>query len=486
MSTQLDDFLIEYVESNGAYLKLQKRQDEGFKQGDFQELQLKMIQSNNIPRLLPMSFEDVNNRITVFYKIEGLRQLRPLTKEHPLSMQEYYALFINIIQALQDSNNNMLTDQHFALNEEYIYVGNGFHDVYLTYLPIKQINDSTSVYESLKKLLLNLASEVQGLNGKQFKMILNYIKDPGFSLQGIKQLLSQLQDKQQDDVSEENGREEDSNHQEEYKVKKVRSLPPLERKMKIYSVLIGVLLLAGVWKLYEGSSSLLMLITSTVLSLAVVGGVLVYWFVWRPGVEPIITEKEVKVKKKQNKPKQIEERKTETGSKSYVTQSAEQTKQDNNQQTKTDLELYQQESASTINSTINSNAITDQPNEQVYDETMLLDESEMVSEPNIRKAENFLLVDREGTEERIELDADNFVIGRTEKGTNFVEKGIGVSRMHIEFIKLSDTYGLKDLGAKNGTYINQEKIIPYKIHELADEDEVQIGKTVYTYRVSYD
>src|SRR5699024_11095866 len=126
------------------YLKLLKSQEEGFKPDDFQELQMKMIQSNNIPRLLPMSFEDINNQISVYYKIEGLRQLRPLTKEHPLSMQEYYALFINIIQALQDSNNNMLTDKHFVLNEDFIYIGNGYHDVYLTYLPLKEINEKIS------------------------------------------------------------------------------------------------------------------------------------------------------------------------------------------------------------------------------------------------------------------------------------------------------------------------------------------------------
>ena len=58
--------------------------------------------------------------------------------------------------------------------------------------------------------------------------------------------------------------------------------------------------------------------------------------------------------------------------------------------------------------------------------------------------------------------------------------------MHVEFIRLSDTYGLKDLGAKNGTYVNQEKVIPYKIHELEDEDDIQIGKTDYTYRVVYE
>lgn len=486
MSNQLDDYLIDYHESNGAYLKLLKSQEEGFKPDDFQELQMKMIQSNNIPRLLPMSFEDINNQISVYYKIEGLRQLRPLTKEHPLSMQEYYALFINIIQALQDSNNNMLTDKHFVLNEDFIYIGNGYHDVYLTYLPLKEINEKISVYENLKKLLLNLASEVKGLNGSQFKMILNYIKDPGFSLQGIKNLLSQMKDKQQEAEPEGDEQENRSDHQEEYKTKKIRRLPPLDKKLKIYSALIGVLLLAFTWKLYEGSSSSFMLILSIGLSLVIVAGVFVYWLVWRPGVEPVITEKQVKAKKNLRRSKHTDKGQSETEQNSREKQSVKPVKQDNHQQPEADFDLQQQESASTLDSTMPENFKFDQPAEQVHDETMLLDESEMVTAPKIAKAKNYLLVNREGNEERIELDTDNFVIGRTEKGTNFVEKGIGVSRMHIEFIKLSDTYGIKDLGAKNGTYINQERIIPYKIHELADKDEVQIGKTVYTYRVSYD
>src|SRR5699024_9599512 len=124
------------------------------------------------------------------------------------------------------------TDKHFVLNEDFIYIGNGYHDVYLTYLPLKEINEKISVYENLKKLLLNLASEVKGLNGSQFKMILNYIKDPGFSLQGIKNLLSQMKDKQQEAEPEGDEQENRSDHQEEYKTKKIRRLPPLDKKLK--------------------------------------------------------------------------------------------------------------------------------------------------------------------------------------------------------------------------------------------------------------
>ena len=44
-------------------------------------------------------------------------------------------------------------------------------------------------------------------------------------------------------------------------------------------------------------------------------------------------------------------------------------------------------------------------------------------------------------------------------------------------------YRLKDLGSKNGTLVNDEKLIPYKIYELKDQDEIVIGKEKYQYKV---
>ena len=482
MLNPLDEYHIDFTESNGSYMKLKQSHGAGFSAEDFQELQLKMIQSNNIPRLLPMSFEEVNDQITVFYKIEGLRKLRPFSKERPLTMQEYYSLFINIVQALQDSNNNMLSDQRFILHEDFIFIGNGYHQVYLTYLPLKMVENNKTVNESLKELLLNMASEVQGLNGVQFKMILSYIKDPGFSLQGIKQLLSRLQKSSQQGPEEDTDRQIDSDNSNEQltKIKKVRKFPPLSGKYKLYSVLIGVLLLAVVWKFYEVSTNTAMLIVSSVLSVAVIAGVYIYWFIWRPGVEPIITEKEIKVKKKLKKPvepKQIEKRPQEK-----ELQAAAQV---DYHQIKEEISFANAESASAVNVYPEAGATgTDSYGSQLNDQTMLLDEKEMLPVQTGKKVNNYLIIDRNGKEEEIGLDKDNFIIGRAEKGTDLIEKAVGISRLHVEFIKLSDTYGIKDLGAKNGTYINNEKIIPYKIHELSDEDTIQIGKTTYTYRVS--
>ena len=488
MSEKIYQYEVDYIQSNGSYMKLSKTGENGFQSRDFQELQLKMIQSNRLPRLVPMSFEEVNGETSIYYRIEGLRMLRAIAKERPMSMQEFYALFINIVQALQDATNNLLSDDHYLLNEDFIYIGKGYHEVYLTYIPIKEINDTTPLYENLKKLLLNMAGEVQGINGSQFKMILSYIKDPGFSLQGLKELLQQLQVTKAEivDEHEENAGDPNPRTEEMTKIKKVKKLPPLASKYKIYTILIGVLLIAVSWKLSEGSSSKLMLGISSGLTLVIIAGVITYLFIWRPGVEPIVTEKEVKVN--QRPKKQVEKQPKKKENTKPQVQQQETSSEDTLQQTsdhnaEVHFDSPKVETASTIENDIRDlDHMEVQVSAALRDQTMLLDEEEILG--NAKKVENYLIVDENGKEEKIKLDEDNFIIGRAEKGTNFVATGSGISRLHIELVKLSDTYGIKDLGSKNGTFINDDKIIPYKIHELKNDDSIQIGKTIYTYKVS--
>ncbi|WP_188453578.1 DUF6382 domain-containing protein [Virgibacillus oceani] len=486
---ELYNFHVDYDQANGLYMKLRKSKDKGFDNHDFENLQLKMIQSNTIPRLIPMSFEEINGESTIFYRLEGLRQLRPISKEKPLTMQEYYALFINIVQALQDSSNYMLSDQQYVLNEDFIYIGNGYHQVYLTYLPMNKIKNKSSIYEELKKLILNMASEVQGLKGVQFKMILSYIKDPGFSLQGLKQLLSQLQNTQQQTMQEETENTVPEQDEQTTIIKKVKKLPPLPRKMKTYSLLFGALALAIVWKLYDSSPNSIMLGVSSVLSVLVIVAVYVYWKVWRPGVEPIITEKEAAIKKKQSRSKQTVKSETKMEKLQQIDKDSEPTEEQvfhqHNQEIINQALAQQSESASALHMNSSPIAISAEANisSNQRDQTMLLDEEEMTG-GKLPVVKNYIIVEREDEDERVELQKDNYIIGRADKGTDYVEKTIGVSRLHVEFIKLADTYGIKDLGSKNGTFINDEKIIPYKIHELKNEDKIQIGKIIYMYRVS--
>ena len=116
------------------------------------------------------------------------------------------------------------------------------------------------------------------------------------------------------------------------------------------------------------------------------------------------------------------------------------------------------------------------------DETTLLNEEMILGKPKVL---NYLTKENGEKIEKIELTKENIVVGRAGKGTDVIEKGTGVSRLHFELIKLSDTYGIKDLGSTNGTYINEKKIMPYEIHELKNDDEIRVGKTVFLYKVDF-
>ena len=518
MTTEINAFYIDHVQSNGSYMRIQKDNVTGFQNSDLQELQIKMLQSNHIPRLIPISFENVNDEIAIFYRIEGLRRFSSMITERPITMKDYYNFFINVIQALQDSGNYMLSEENYVINEDYIYVGADYHQVYLTYLPLNQINRTTSIYEDLKEMLLRVAGDVQEIHGSQFKKIIHYIKDPGFSLQGLKLLLQDLQGNQDVNHNVNLPNQNEMNEQEEETViKKVKKLPPLTSKQRLYSILIAILLIAVSWKLSMDSNSQAMTTLSWVLTGLIVVGVIVYWFVWRPGVEPIITEKKVRVKKTPKKVTKTEKNihtanpnvestvmneNNRLSEISSVEKRIEINQQGVGQLGSVPNKLHSEENHSNLNHPITEantqnelvntvNVVKQNQNNKVelvnreidhHNETLLLDHMEPNKELN--KVENYLVTVDEDNGRVRPLTEENIVIGGAERGATILDNGLGVSRLHAELIKLSDTYGIKDLGSKNGTYINDERLTPHSINELQNNDEIRIGKSRYTYRIT--
>lgn len=55
-----------------------------------------------------------------------------------------------------------------------------------------------------------------------------------------------------------------------------------------------------------------------------------------------------------------------------------------------------------------------------------------------------------------------------------------VSRNHLAIIKDKNTYKIRDLGSRNGTYINGKKIISGKIYSLSESDIIKIGDKTLT------
>jgi len=82
------------------------------------------------------------------------------------------------------------------------------------------------------------------------------------------------------------------------------------------------------------------------------------------------------------------------------------------------------------------------------------------------------------TVERREVDAERFVIGRSQD-CDLVIDNLGVSRQHAEIVLEAGVPILRDMKSNNGTYVNGKRITRY---HLNDGDEIAIGKFSITFQ----
>lgn len=481
-----DHYYIEKIQQNGNFLKIQKNEEQAFQLSDMQDLQKKMLETNQYPKLLPIYFEEVNDTYAIHYKIDGLKSIRKYLQEDIFTMEDYYSFFIQLINILEDSSNHMLEENSFILEEDYIFIDKHTNGIQLLYLPIKTDEDKRND-EDLKQLLLHIASEINGLEGPKFKVILNYIKDSSFNLQGIKQLLLSLHEEIQE--------EQEIEMTESVPVEKVkkakRPIKPLTSKYKTYAGLFGALFLAAIWSLLPNS-----IVGLSIGAILTIGTIAIVLFLILKGMpdfkaERVAVEKANKKKPSASKAEKHVPMKNKEDRKASITQgNMEKEKNDNSHVEK--YEMPAAEPPVEIEKTLESkmqhieetSPLVEDQNEYEgnVDQTILLDYEEEGMDNQQKVVDNYLLVKNEGNRE-IELLQETVIIGRSDKNTTISTQSVGVSRTHAELVKLSDTYGVKDLGSKNGTYVNDEKITPYKIYELHDGDEILVGKEIYVYVV---
>ena len=125
----------DFYQKNGHYLVLHEKQGEKLSENVLIPLQMRMMESNQIPNLLPLSIEELDFKIRLYYDITSKRNLNIYLDMHTLTSFEFYQLFINIITTLEQSKLYMLNEYHYILKEEFIFGGKEAKPVYLMYLP---------------------------------------------------------------------------------------------------------------------------------------------------------------------------------------------------------------------------------------------------------------------------------------------------------------------------------------------------------------
>jgi pSer/pThr/pTyr-binding forkhead associated (FHA) protein len=85
----------------------------------------------------------------------------------------------------------------------------------------------------------------------------------------------------------------------------------------------------------------------------------------------------------------------------------------------------------------------------------------------------------------IAVDASPVFLGRHDAGTLassevdlsvFEAQRHGISRRHAAICITESVLALEDLGSRNGTFINGERLAPYVAHVLRDGDILRLGR----------
>jgi pSer/pThr/pTyr-binding forkhead associated (FHA) protein len=77
------------------------------------------------------------------------------------------------------------------------------------------------------------------------------------------------------------------------------------------------------------------------------------------------------------------------------------------------------------------------------------------------------------------MKGNTFTIGRGETEADYAENEVGISRLHAEIYKAVEGYGVKDLGSKNGTFLNEDPLVPYQYYPIKEGDTIRIVRTEF-------
>ncbi|GMX64629.1 hypothetical protein Elgi_38980 [Paenibacillus elgii] len=556
LDQQLYGLNVDFDNRNGHFMVLTS--PTGMKQQDLSSFQVNMLSANRIPRLLEVQVEARNGDVCLYYAITGKRMLSHWLRMEMLSLAQYYALLLHIVEVLDDSKVYMLQPGRYVLKEEYIYCGAGFHDLYLTYIPKEYLDGKGSVSSDLHHLASRLIHRVTELHGSGFQELMRYLQEEAFNLPELKQLLLKqiglLQNvspagpelagagmtaptqhafrafghpesaffhspvqpfndppravRNDYSVYEPIGGQipvsSPPHHSSEPGMSKTEAAVkarPESRKKQLFVILLTVLAWCFVWKIYFDDPSDTMLWMCIGLTLIFTAGALVLFlrmaktsieapkqgapelsfeptneklpepdrgdqasFMSRVGLaspspisfaapgDPVMPDEG-----RSREPDPIFSPATGYGQLSHgETQPHEIQPQSSDLAMRTALLAPQ-------------------------DATVFLGKAPRSSDGSCACLEVY----RNGVREQVQLHKNSLVIGRAGAGADWVHEEAGVSRLHAEFVKDDEGYAVKDLGSRNGTTVNGESLVPYRVHRLKEGDIVKIVSTEFKFKMGF-
>jgi len=117
-------------------------------------MERRIIENNNIPKLVPMTLQQIDDWITIRYDVAGKTSLEKLLKNSgSLTVEMGVHILKNLLQEIKRLEEYMLLAAHMVLKPEYIYIVQQSQKVEFLYIPYAKADTNESIEDAVKAIL---------------------------------------------------------------------------------------------------------------------------------------------------------------------------------------------------------------------------------------------------------------------------------------------------------------------------------------------
>ena len=152
--------------------------------------QAQMLLHNKLRGLLDFNLNRIGDELNCFYDITSKCTLASFLSRKHFARDEFLKTILNIINNIYQLKNYLLYDENILLDENFIYVEPDCIDIYFVYLPFRDCKSDIKVF--FAKLIFQLVKFSDEYSDNYIQKILETIKSDTFSLSSFKTLIESL------------------------------------------------------------------------------------------------------------------------------------------------------------------------------------------------------------------------------------------------------------------------------------------------------
>lgn len=182
----------DFIRNGGSFMVLEKV--EGLRMDELSRVQMGMLSSNQIPRLLPIHIREVDRNVTLQYDISGYKMLPQMLKSGKIKLRVLYGLLFQLADTFTECRQYMLDSRKLQIQEEYIFINGSLElgELGLVYIPIVDAIEIDPTPQQFRELVIRLMAHVQELQGEGIQRVLQLCDSEQWDIRQLRELLLEL------------------------------------------------------------------------------------------------------------------------------------------------------------------------------------------------------------------------------------------------------------------------------------------------------